>query len=111
MMARAQTRGQRDEDHASGRPATLGSRAASKGTPPERTGGQYLDAGEAAVVRPLAAGFEVVAHLGLKEWREHGLGALGDLVHVGSATAGQVIDARPTGDEAADLHVLLATLD
>lgn len=33
-------------------------------------GGQYLDEGEAAVVRPLGPGFEVVARVGLKEWRE-----------------------------------------
>ena len=33
-------------------------------------GGQYLEEGEAAVVRPQAAGFEVVARVGLKEWRE-----------------------------------------
>lgn len=32
-------------------------------------GGQYLDEGEAAVVRPQGAGFEVVARVGLKEWR------------------------------------------
>ena len=33
-------------------------------------GGQYLDEGEAAVVRPQGVGFEVVARVGLKEWRE-----------------------------------------
>ena len=33
-------------------------------------GGQYLDEGEAAVVRPDGAGFQVVTRLGLKEWRE-----------------------------------------
>ncbi|HKZ08004.1 MAG TPA: histidine phosphatase family protein [Methylomirabilota bacterium] len=33
-------------------------------------GGQYLEEGEADVVRPLGTGFEVVARLGLKQWRE-----------------------------------------
>jgi len=33
-------------------------------------GGQYLDEGEAAVVRPNGAGFQVVTRLRLKEWRE-----------------------------------------
>ena len=33
-------------------------------------GGQYLDEGEAAVVRPDGAGFQVVARVHLKEWRE-----------------------------------------
>ena len=33
-------------------------------------GGQYLDEGQAAVVRPDGAGFQVVARVGLKEWRE-----------------------------------------
>ena len=33
-------------------------------------GGQYLDEGQAAVVRPDGTGFEVVARVGLKEWRE-----------------------------------------
>jgi phosphohistidine phosphatase SixA len=35
-------------------------------------GGQYLDEGEAAVVRPDGAGFKVVVRVGLKEWRELG---------------------------------------
>lgn len=33
-------------------------------------GGQYLEEGQAAVVRPQGTGFEVVARVGLKEWRE-----------------------------------------
>lgn len=33
-------------------------------------GGQFLDEGQAAVVRPRGAGFEVVARVGLEEWRE-----------------------------------------
>ncbi len=33
-------------------------------------GGQNLDEGQAAVVRPEGSGFEVVARVGLKEWRE-----------------------------------------
>jgi len=33
-------------------------------------GGQYLEEGEAAVVRPQGATFEVVARVGLKQWRE-----------------------------------------
>ena len=33
-------------------------------------GGQYLDEGEAAIVRPLGGGFEVMSRVGLKEWRE-----------------------------------------
>ena len=33
-------------------------------------GGQYLDEGEAAVLQPHGADFEVVARVGLKEWRE-----------------------------------------
>ena len=33
-------------------------------------GGQYLEEGAAAVVRPDGAGFQVVARVGLKEWRE-----------------------------------------
>jgi hypothetical protein len=33
-------------------------------------GGQYLDEGEAAVVRPMGGGFEVISRVGLKEWRE-----------------------------------------
>jgi phosphohistidine phosphatase SixA len=33
-------------------------------------GGQYLDEGQAAVVRPDGAGFEVMARAGLKEWRD-----------------------------------------
>jgi hypothetical protein len=33
-------------------------------------GGQYLDEGEAAVLQPHGAGFEVVARAGLKEWRD-----------------------------------------
>ncbi|HEU5196099.1 MAG TPA: histidine phosphatase family protein [Methylomirabilota bacterium] len=33
-------------------------------------GGQYLEEGEAAVVRPQGSAFEVVARVGLKEWRE-----------------------------------------
>jgi len=33
-------------------------------------GGQFLDEGQAAVVRPQGAGFEVVARVGLKEWHE-----------------------------------------
>jgi phosphohistidine phosphatase SixA len=33
-------------------------------------GGQYLEEGEAAVLQPHGADFEVVARVGLKEWRE-----------------------------------------
>jgi phosphohistidine phosphatase SixA len=33
-------------------------------------GGQYLEEGEAAVVRPLGTSFEVLARVGLKEWRD-----------------------------------------
>jgi phosphohistidine phosphatase SixA len=33
-------------------------------------GGQYLEEGEADVVRPRGADFEVVARVGLKQWRE-----------------------------------------
>jgi len=33
-------------------------------------GGQFLDEGQAAVVQPSGAGFEVVARVSLKEWRE-----------------------------------------
>lgn len=33
-------------------------------------GGQYLEEGEADVVRPRGADFEVVARIGLKQWRE-----------------------------------------
>jgi phosphohistidine phosphatase SixA len=33
-------------------------------------GGQLLEEGEAAVVRPAGAGFEVVARAGLRQWRE-----------------------------------------
>jgi phosphohistidine phosphatase SixA len=33
-------------------------------------GGQYLEEGEADVVRPRGANFEVVARVGLKQWRE-----------------------------------------
>jgi phosphohistidine phosphatase SixA len=33
-------------------------------------GGQYLEEGEAAVVQPRGADFEVIARVGLKEWRE-----------------------------------------
>jgi phosphohistidine phosphatase SixA len=32
-------------------------------------GGQYLEEGEAALVQPQAAAFEIVARIGLKEWR------------------------------------------
>lgn len=32
-------------------------------------GGQYLEEGQAAVVRPQGAGFEVVARVGLNDWR------------------------------------------
>ena len=32
-------------------------------------GGQYLDEGEAAIVRPDGATFRMVARIGLKEWR------------------------------------------
>jgi len=35
-------------------------------------GGQYLDEGEAAVVRPRATSFEVVARVGAKQWRALG---------------------------------------
>ena len=35
-------------------------------------GGQYLDEGEAAVVRPRGASFEVVARVGAKQWRDLG---------------------------------------
>lgn len=35
-------------------------------------GGQYLEEGEADVVRPRGADFEVVARVGLKQWRELG---------------------------------------
>ena len=33
-------------------------------------GGQYLEEGEAAVIWPGGVAFEVVARVGLKEWRE-----------------------------------------
>jgi len=33
-------------------------------------GGQYLDEGQAAVVRPGGAGIQILARVGLKEWRE-----------------------------------------
>jgi phosphohistidine phosphatase SixA len=33
-------------------------------------GGQYLEEGEAAIVRPGGAGFQVVARLGLTQWQE-----------------------------------------
>ena len=33
-------------------------------------GGQNLDEGQAAVVRPDGAGFNVIARAGLKEWRQ-----------------------------------------
>jgi phosphohistidine phosphatase SixA len=33
-------------------------------------GGQYLDEGEAAIVQPNGAGFQVVARLGLTQWQE-----------------------------------------
>jgi hypothetical protein len=33
-------------------------------------GGQMLEEGEADVVRPRGADFEVVARIGLKQWRE-----------------------------------------
>lgn len=33
-------------------------------------GGQYLEEGEADVARPRGADFEVVARVGLKQWRE-----------------------------------------
>lgn len=33
-------------------------------------GGQLLGEGQAAVVRPGGAGFQVVARVGLREWRE-----------------------------------------
>jgi hypothetical protein len=33
-------------------------------------GGQYLSEGEADVVRPRGADFEVVARVGLEQWRE-----------------------------------------
>ena len=33
-------------------------------------GGQYLEEGEAAVVRPQGTSFEVVARVGLKQWRD-----------------------------------------
>ena len=33
-------------------------------------GGQYLEEGEAAVIRPGSGGFNVVVRVGLKEWRE-----------------------------------------
>jgi phosphohistidine phosphatase SixA len=35
-------------------------------------GGQYLDEGEAAVVRPRGTSFEVVARVGAKQWRDLG---------------------------------------
>ena len=35
-------------------------------------GGQYLDEGEAAVVRPVSTGFEVVARVGSRQWRALG---------------------------------------
>ena len=35
-------------------------------------GGQYLDEGEAAVVRPRATSFEVMARVGARQWRELG---------------------------------------
>jgi phosphohistidine phosphatase SixA len=33
-------------------------------------GGQYLDEGQAAIVRPGGAGIQVLARVGLKDWRE-----------------------------------------
>jgi hypothetical protein len=33
-------------------------------------GGQYLDEGQAAILRPQGTTFEVLARVGLKEWRE-----------------------------------------
>jgi phosphohistidine phosphatase SixA len=69
-----------------GSPARYGALRALLSTPPSKdtngvivghgyplytlAGGQILDEGEAAIVRPGPAGFEVVARLGLKEWRE-----------------------------------------
>ena len=38
-------------------------------------GGQFLEEGEAAVVRPDGAAFEVVARAGLRQWREMGSGS------------------------------------
>jgi phosphohistidine phosphatase SixA len=38
-------------------------------------GGQYLEEGEAAIVQPDGAGFQVVARLGLKQWQELAKGA------------------------------------
>jgi hypothetical protein len=32
-------------------------------------GGQYLEEGEANVLRPRGTGFEVVARVGLEQWR------------------------------------------
>jgi len=37
-------------------------------------GGQFLEEGEAAVVRPDGAAFEVAARVGLRQWREMGFG-------------------------------------